>query len=71
MTRKILKIEGLEAKYSGIKGYRVIVPLSVKDLKTLWCKLMIPCDLHHANRQHTSQTIVKERLTRKVFRNDG
>jgi hypothetical protein len=42
MARKVLKIEALEAKYSGIKGYRVIVLLLVKDFKTLWCKLMIP-----------------------------
>jgi hypothetical protein len=36
MARKVLKIEGLEAKYSGIKGYRVIVLLLVKNFKTLW-----------------------------------
>lgn len=35
------------------------------------CKILIPGELRDDQRHHASQNIVKERLTRKIFQNNG
>jgi hypothetical protein len=63
---KIFKTNKLHAKYSIIRTYRRICwPERFADLR----KILISIELHDAHRRDASQNIVKERLTRKIFRN--
>jgi hypothetical protein len=70
IPRKIFKTSNLSPKYSRIRTYWVIFPVWLQHcFSSCPCKILIPGGLSDAERRHTSQNIVKEGLTRKIFRN--